>query len=71
MTRAEESLLAENILYSHRISQLQREIEIYERLVAINTAEIRDNCEHKWTREYTCEPCGPTQYYCNKCGQSK
>ena len=70
-TEENQNLLAENLLYNHKISQLQREIEIYKTQLAKNITKIRDNCDHKWTKEYTCEPCGPTQYSCLKCGRAK
>jgi len=71
MSDNSEDLMAENLLYNHKISQLQREIEIYKTQLAINITKIRDNCDHEWIREFTYEPCAPTQYSCQKCGRGK
>ena len=66
-----ENLQTENILYYHKISQLQREIEIYNSQIAENIAKIQETCRHQWIREYSCEPCTSTDYTCEKCGISK
>ena len=44
-------LEAETILRYHKIAQLTREIELYQKEISNNLKKIRSMCIHKWIKE--------------------